>query len=278
MAMGYIWVGVGRPFDNGTLAAMATDLALPCLIFSSLVSAGISTSAFTTMALAAAASLGTMAVIGTLLLKASRLNVQTYLPSVTWGNAAYLGIPLVIFVFGRRAVGYAAAFSAISLVFNMALVALITASREGAFSRICNPLILSVVAGVSVRFLRLDIPPSILMSVQLLGTMAVPMTLMLVGASLARLRPVALARGFVFSVLRIGAGAGVAIVIASMFDLPEPARSVLILQCAMPVAMTSYVVAQKWGNDPEEIAGLVAISTWTSLISIPVTIGLIADL
>jgi predicted permease len=39
MAVGYAWVRSGRPLDNNTLAPLAADLALPCLIFSALVAA-----------------------------------------------------------------------------------------------------------------------------------------------------------------------------------------------------------------------------------------------
>lgn len=278
MGIGYAWVRIGRPFDNSTLAAIATDLALPCLILSSLINAEISISAFATMVLAATASLAAIAVIGSLLLGASRLSLRTYLPSVTWGNAAFLGIPLVIFAFGQNAAGYAAAFCAVSLVFNMSLVAVITAGRESVVSRLCHPLILAVVAGVLIRLLHVNVPHSALVSVQLVGDMAVPLTLMLVGSSLARLKPSALAEAFIFSVLRMGAGASVGIVMGFAFDLPPLARSVLILQCAMPVAVLSYVVAQRWGDNPEAVAGLVVVSTWISLICLPVMIGLMADI
>lgn len=64
-------------------------------------------------------------------------------------------------------------------------------------------------------------------------------------------------------------GAGIAVVVAFAFGLDGVARSVLILQCSMPVAVLSYVFAQRWNNEPEEVAGLVVASTWLSIISIP---------
>ena len=63
------------------------------------------------------------------------------------------------------------------------------------------------------------------------------------------------------SALRIGAGARIGLVIASIFELDATARSVLIMQCAMPVAVYNYLFAQKWNNQPEEVASLVIVST-----------------
>ena len=96
---------------------------------------------------------------------------------------------------------------------------------------------------------------------------------MMVGASLARLKVATFGRALAFSVLRTGIGAAVGLAMASLFDLEGTARSVLVLQCAMPVAVLSYILAQRWDNEPEEVAGLVVVSTWTAVLSIPVMLS-----
>jgi malate permease and related proteins len=44
---------------------------------------------------------------------------------------------------------------------------------------------------------------------------------------------------------------------------------VLIMQCAMPVAVYNYLFALKWNNQPEEVASLVVVSTIVSIFSVP---------
>jgi predicted permease len=58
-----------------------------------------------------------------------------------------------------------------------------------------------------------------------------------------------------------------------VFDLGQVATAVLILQLAMPVAVTSYLLAEKYGADSETVAGLVVVSTAISVVSIPLTLA-----
>ena len=75
--------------------------------------------------------------------------------------------------------------------------------------------------------------------------------------------------------MRIGAGAGIGLVIASVFDLDATARAVLIMQCAMPVAVYNYLFAQKWNNQPEQVASLVIVSTLVSTFTVPVLLRIL---
>ncbi|PWS36170.1 hypothetical protein DFH01_13280 [Falsiroseomonas bella] len=269
MAVGYAWVRTGRPFDNTTLAPLAADLALPCLIFSTLVAAQLPVETLAQMALASFVALCAFAAIGALLLRMAGLELRTYLPSVTWGNAGYLGIPLGLYAFGQPGLAYAAAFSAVSLVFNSVFASTIAAGRASLRAFIRNPILLAVFAGVAVRLAEVEPPRWLLEPVRLFGAMAVPLTLMMVGASLARLRITALPLALGFSVARSAVGIGVALAAGMAFGLPDIGLAVLVLQCATPVAMLSYVLAQRHGNEPERIAAIVAVSTWAGVITIP---------
>ena len=57
------------------------------------------------------------------------------------------------------------------------------------------------------------------------------------------------------------------------FGLDAVPFAVLVLQVATPVAVTSYLVAEKYGVDAEAVAGLVVISTVISIGTIPLTLG-----
>ena len=46
-----------------------------------------------------------------------------------------------------------------------------------------------------------------------------------------------------------------------------------VLQVTTPVAVTSYMMAEKYGADSEAVAGLVIASTLLSVITLPLTLG-----
>ncbi|HJU14964.1 MAG TPA: AEC family transporter [Stellaceae bacterium] len=274
IGLGFLWVRLGRPFDGATLGQLAADIGMPCLALSTLAQAEISVAAFMASAVAAFACLTALAAAGAVALSLARLRLRTYLPAVTWGNSGFLGIPLSLYAFGHRALGYAVAFSAVSLVFNSAFsqAMAVGSVRIGVLAR--SPLLYGVALGVVAQILGVRLPDWIGNGVALLGGIAIPLMLMMIGASIARIRAVSLGRAFVFSWLRMAGGGGIGLSVAACFGLSPIARHVLVLQCAMPVAVLSYVFAQRWNNNPEEVASLVAVSTWSAAVSVPLMLGL----
>ena len=43
----------------------------------------------------------------------------------------------------------------------------------------------------------------------------------------------------------------------------------LMIQCAMPVAVFNYLFAQRYQREPEEVAGMVLMSTVISFVTLP---------
>jgi predicted permease len=137
-----------------------------------------------------------------------------------------------------------------------------------------RPLIYAIVAGVLLALFQVQLPAVVTQSVSLIGAIAIPLMLMMVGASLARIKAASFGRALIFSMFRVLAGAGIGVFVALVLELPETARNVLVLQCAMPVAVLSYIFAQRWDNEPEEVASLVVVSTWSAAFSVPVMLSL----
>jgi predicted permease len=65
----------------------------------------------------------------------------------------------------------------------------------------------------------------------------------------------------------------VAVTVGLWFELEPVALAVLILQVTTPVAVTSYMLAAKYGADADAVAGLVIASTLLSVVTLPLTLG-----
>ncbi len=71
------------------------------------------------------------------------------------------------------------------------------------------------------------------------------------------------------SVVRLVMGFGVGIGLVGLLNLNGPAAGVVILQCSMPAAVFSYLFAQLYNQRPEEVAGVVIVSTFLGFSSLP---------
>ncbi len=67
----------------------------------------------------------------------------------------------------------------------------------------------------------------------------------------------------------------IAVLVVCLFGLTGAARGVLILQLVMPVAVTSYLFAERYRAEPDKVAGTVVVSTLISVAAIPAALALL---
>ena len=99
--------------------------------------------------------------------------------------------------------------------------------------------------------------------------MAIPLQLFALGSSLAQFKIASLPRGISLSLLRLALGYAAGFCIAELFDLEGLVRVVVILQSAMPVAISNYLFAAVYKREPAEVAGMVLISTSITFVTLP---------
>ena len=107
----------------------------------------------------------------------------------------------------------------------------------------------------------------------LLGQLGIPLMLLTLGAAVARLKPAGALSAFGLSIAKLVIGlvaAFLAVWIIGLTDLPA---AVLILQMVTPVGVTSYLLAERYRQEPEAVAGLVVISTFLAIATLPVTLS-----
>lgn len=105
--------------------------------------------------------------------------------------------------------------------------------------------------------------------------MAIPIMLITRGVAVARLRPGSFGLATLLSALKAALCVGCALVAGLWFDLDPTALAVLIVQVATPVAVTSYLLAEKYGADSDSVAGLVVVSTLMSVVTLPLILAFV---
>jgi len=77
------------------------------------------------------------------------------------------------------------------------------------------------------------------------------------------------------SLIKLVLCAGLAWITGRAFGLSDMALGVLVMQIATPVAVTSYLLAEKYGADADAVAGLVVVSTLISVAALPLLLALL---
>jgi predicted permease len=119
------------------------------------------------------------------------------------------------------------------------------------------------------------LPEFLANTINLVGGIGIPIMLMTLGVAVARLKPANILNSIWLSVAKIAICTGVAIVVGAFFDLPDAAYSVLILQMSAPVAVTSYLLAERFKVDADAVAGLVVVSTVMTIGVAPLVLSFV---
>ena len=115
-------------------------------------------------------------------------------------------------------------------------------------------------------------------TVHIFSQFAIPLMLIMLGVSIAKLKVTSLGRNLALSCVRLTMGFSVGLFVSYLFGLEGVARGVVVLECSMPAAVFNYMLAMRYENNPEEVAGLVVTSTLFSFATLPLLLAFILSL
>ena len=274
-AIGFAWVKLGFEYRVEFVTRLTMTLSVPCLIFVALMKTQIAPEALAALSLAAFVAYLIVMLACYAVVKFAKLNVRTYLAPLVFGNTGNLGLPLALFAFGDVGFDYAVVVFAVMAILSFTIGVWVV-SGGGSLKRVIQePLVGATLLGALFLWQGWQTPPVITNTLQLIGQMAIPIMLITLGVAVARLETKAMTQAIWLSVVKVVICVAAAWAAATWFGLDPVAAAVLIVQVATPVAVTSYLLAEKYGADAQPVAGLVVASTVLSVAYLPLILAFV---
>jgi predicted permease len=274
-AVGFAWVKAGFEYRVEFVTRLAMTLSVPCLIFAALMKIEVAASAVALLSLASAVAYLALTLLFWGLVTALRLDRRTWLSPLIFGNTGNIGLPLALFAFGQTGLGLAVVVFAVMVVMSFTFGIWMVAGGGSPWRVLREPMVGATLLGALFLWQGWHTPEWLTRTIELAGQMAIPLMLITLGVAVARLHPRGYLLALCLSLLKVAVCTAVAWVVGRWFALPDPAFAVLVLQVATPVAVTAYLIAEKYKADAEAVAGIVVVSTLTSLVSIPLTLAVL---
>jgi hypothetical protein len=273
-AIGYAWVrGLGWHYDVEFVTRLSMTLSTPCLIFMALMRSEVDPRLLRDTVLAALAAYLAVGLAVWGLVRLLGLDRQTYWAPITFGNTGNLGLPIALFAFGQVGFDMAVVVFAVMAIISFTFGVWVVAGGGSPANAIREPLVWGTLAGSLFLALGWSVPPVVAASLDLVGQMAIPLMLITLGVAISRLQPRALGRAIWLCAAKLAICLAASLAVGLWFDLPRTALGVLVLQVSTPVAVTSYMLATKYNARPDEVAGLVVVSTLMAVVTIPATLA-----
>ncbi|WP_226689232.1 AEC family transporter [Ruegeria arenilitoris] len=273
--IGFAWVKLGFEYRLQFVTRFAMTLAVPSLIFVALMQTDIPGGDLSRFTVATIVANLVMAAVFWLIVRGLKLEQRTYLSPLIFGNTGNLGLPLCIFAFGQAGLGYAVIFLSVTALFSFTYGIYLVAGK-GAFGKVVRePMVWATLLGALFLWRGWQTPLFLTNTLELLGQMAVPLMLITLGVAVARLTTHRLGQAVWLSFLKLAVCFAVGWSVALIFKLEAVAFGVLVLQMCTPVAVTSYLLAERFDADSDAVAGMVMLSTALSVGALPIILAII---
>jgi|PlaIllAssembly_1097288.scaffolds.fasta_scaffold366311_1 hypothetical protein len=201
-----------------------------------------------------------------------------YLPIMIM-NTVNIPFPIISLLYGQEGI-FAAVLFYIPNVFAIYSLGIIILSRKdwknGLKELTKVPAIYAVVTGLILNLLNVKVPDLVLRPINLIGTMVVPLMLLIMGFKLTTVKISSLSTTLVASFIRLGIGLALGFAVVKLFNLTGILRTVVIFEAAMPAAVNTSLLAMKYDNESELVSSVVFLTTIASLVMIPFLIWMLA--
>ncbi len=268
-AVGYVWVKLGIDYPMAFVTRLAMNMGIPCLMFTALMQTNLDPKAIANVLYASLLAYFALTLAIAVIVFLGRLDVRTYLSPLIFGNTGNLGLPLALFAFGDEGLGLALVVFAGMAVYNFTFGVWVVSGSGSPLRVLKEPIVLATLLGALFLWQDWETPRFLTNALELIGQTAIPLMLITLGVAVARLSPAGMSRAAVLSVAKAALSVAIAWSIGLWWGLAPVPFAIVVLQLATPVAVSSYLLSERYQTGPDDVAGLVVASTLLSVAVLP---------
>lgn len=208
------------------------------------------------------------------LLRLERPVLMAVMLTVVFGNTGNYGLPLVSFAFGQQALAFASVyFVATSIFFNSAGVLIASLGhlnwKQALLGLLRVPTLYAVLLALALNRAGIALPLAVDRTVSLAAAAGIPLMLVLLGLELQRAQrtPQRGALGLI-ALLRLVASPLLGLALAGPAGLAGAARPAILLETAMPVAVSATVLAGEYELDTALVSSSILLTTLLSPLTL----------
>ncbi|SDB68273.1 AEC family transporter [Butyrivibrio sp. INlla16] len=213
------------------------------------------------------------------LLRVDAKHVGTYRVMTIFSNIGFMGFPIILAMYGETGLLYAAFFQFPFnlLIYTYGISVMQGDSKDGEglniqWKKIFNVGVIAVFVSVALFLFRVRVPASIESVIDSLSGLTVPMSMMVIGYSLAGMKLKELfskKRLLVFAFIKLIIIPVVTIFWLHFFITDKILLGVCFVMVATPVGSMTAMLAEAYDGDKETASMGVALTTLLSVVTIP---------
>ncbi|MGK0271747.1 MAG: putative permease [Cocleimonas sp.] len=262
--IGYLYAKT-RPIDMEFANRLNMDVFIPALLIDALSRKSFNLIDYQPLALAGIIVVLLSGVLAWFIAKGFKLSVPMFVPSMMFNNCGNMGLPLAILAWGNEALSAAVVLFLSSNLLHFTLGAYIVGGKISWWNLLKMPVNIATILGLVISFTQWEIPSAIHKPIEMLAQIAIPLMLVALGVRMTTVDLKAWRIGLLGAI--VCPLVSVIVAFGILFFMPlEPSQRVqLLMFAALPPAVLNYMFAEKYQQQPTEVASIVVVGNAFSI-------------
>ena len=270
-------LNIVREDNRAVLVRLLMDVAMPMMVlnaFNKPTTREEILSSFWVMLIALAGCVVT-GLIGRVLWRRQPDNKRKVLMYASmFSNAGNAGLPIISLVFGPAGVFYASMYQIPPRILQWTVgLGFFVKPEKGGWVKnvLLNPMVVTIYIGAVLMITGWQIPGVFGKAIANLGSMTGPLSMILIGATLAHMdfRKLLDPSVLLITALRLILFPLLFAVLLKFLHAEEMVMNICVILLAMPVASNTAAMAERYGGDHVFASACVSVSTLLSVITVP---------
>ena len=156
--IGYLWNIYNKDFNIVAVTKLASNIALPCLIYDSITRTNLTINIFFKIFTSAFLVLIIGFLFGYIFIKIFKLPSIKLITPIMHPNSGNMGLPLALLTFGNEGLALAAGFASIVMVSHFTANTAISSGNYSVKKILLSPVLLSLIFSLIILFYKIEMP------------------------------------------------------------------------------------------------------------------------
>lgn len=194
-----------------------------------------------------------------------------------FGNVTFMGFPVISAIYGDLGIFYASCFNLIYHILMFSYGLMIFDNGDGKFQlkKLFNPGLIATLIGFVFFSTSIKLPYILFRPMQWVGDMTIPLALIVVGCSLARMKFKEIVNEKIiwgYAIERLLIFPVILLVVLKFFGVTDHLLVVPVVILATPAPLTSSVLAKLYGGNEEIANKSILLTNFLAIITVPMII------
>ena len=266
--VGYLYGRRHAP-DMAAANKLNIEIFVPALIFDVLSGKDFNLGEYQFLALGGVAVIFGSGLLAWPIARLLNYQFRTFVPPMMFNNSGNMGLPLALFAFGEAALPAAVVLFIIENTLHFSVGIKMLDSRSSIMGLLKSPLLIASLAGLAVAVMHIKIPEALAIPIEMVGQVSIPLMLFALGVRLIHIDWRAWRIGVVGAIVCPLSGILIALGMGALLSLDKSQYAMLVVFGALPPAVLNYMLAERFNQEPEQVASMVMLGSLASIVVIP---------